>query len=451
MKRVSPTTVSLIAGLILLPAVLAIAPSFLQVTAATAQTTGEPRLYVDPNDPGAAGNPATAYVVSPEAGSLIWRTTDGGASWTQLINSLGAGGDSDIAIDAAGTIYVADLLDANTASTIPVSVSTNGLGTWAYVTDVVPGASGIEYDRQWIAANGTGTVVVTARAGGSLNAFTSTDSAVTFSGPVTISTTASIAGPLTYAPGGGDLWTIYDDAGTNTWAKSTDDGATWTTGVIAANQIGTVLFPVLDVDASGNVYAVWSSLTSAIPLTGIPMDSEVRFSKSTDGGATWSTPVPLSSPTKANAFPWLSAGAAGKVDVTWIEADDTLTNGALDDIGPDLGIPTTEWSIRLAQSLDADAAFPTWTTVTAAEAFHHGSICTSGLLCLGPQNLGIGNIPTPFDRRHLDFFGFDTDGEGNALISYTKDRPFPGVLVGDLILSWNDVVVARQNGGDVIV
>src|SRR5205085_2676521 len=106
--------------------------------------------------------------------------------------------------------------------------------------------------------------------------------------------------------------------------------------------------------------------------------------------------------------------------------------------------------VRLAQSTNANVAVPSFTTVTAVKGFHYGSICTSGLLCVGPQNLGFGNLPTPFDRRLLDFFSIASDGFGNAIVAYGKDRPFPGILVGDLIESWIDMNVAVQSSGTTI-
>src|ERR1041385_8432263 len=120
---------------LVLPLVAALAsPTFSHPTVATAQTTGEPLAFVDPNDPGAAGNPATVYVVSPEVSTLVWKSTDGGGTWSAMAASLGGGGDSDIAIDATGRVYVADLFGSGgiTAGGImPVSNSSTGASSWA--------------------------------------------------------------------------------------------------------------------------------------------------------------------------------------------------------------------------------------------------------------------------------------------------------------------------------
>ncbi|HEX2065733.1 MAG TPA: hypothetical protein VHI93_02875, partial [Candidatus Thermoplasmatota archaeon] len=370
-------------------------------------------------------------------------------TWVQKATTLPGGGDSDIAIDAQGTVYVSDLFDSGTNSKLPVSRSTNGATSFAAPVFASPGDVGIVHDRNWIAARGNGIVVVAARAGNVIHSFTSTAVAGLSFGPaVPVATGASIQGPLRYAPNN-ELWTLYLAGNDLRYAKSTNDGTSWSTGVVAAGENDISLFPVVAIDAANNVYAVWARVTSAVPGGIPPLKTEVRFSKSTDGGATWSPATTLSDPGKTALFPWISAGAAGKVDVIWTEARNDVV-GDSGNLGPDLGLPVTHWDVKLSQSLDANKTGSTWTTVVAAPSVHTGSLCTSGLACVGPQNLGIGNLPTPFDRRNLDFYSVATDGQGNAIVAYTKDRPFPGVLVGDLVLSWVDVVVARQTGGTTV-
>jgi hypothetical protein len=87
----------------------------------------------------------------------------------------------------------------------------------------------------------------------------------------------------------------------------------------------------------------------------------------------------------------------------------------------------------------------------AVKGFHTGSVCTSGLACLGPQNLlGVGNVPTPLDRRHLDFFETAVDPAGRLFIAHPADRDLGEKYNGDFILSWTDLLVARQTGGPTI-
>jgi hypothetical protein len=142
------------------------------------------------------------------------------------------------------------------------------------------------------------------------------------------------------------------------------------------------------------------------------------------------------------------AGRPGKVDVAWYEATQA---GGLPDPGPDLGGAQTTWNVVMAQSTNGMAAAPAYALSTAVKGFHTGSICTGGLeACPGPQQVGVGNAPTPFDRRVLDFFTIDLDTYGNAVIAYPKDRPRMTGAVGDVVFAWCDIFVARQLTGPTI-
>ncbi|RKX68936.1 hypothetical protein DRP53_09650 [candidate division WOR-3 bacterium] len=68
------------------------------------------------------------------------------------------------------------------------------------------------------------------------------------------------------------------------FSKSTDMGKTWTPGIRVddATPPDACLYPSLAVDSSGNLYCIWYKLGSP---------DEIRFSKSTDGGATWTPSV----------------------------------------------------------------------------------------------------------------------------------------------------------------
>jgi hypothetical protein len=403
--------------------------TFAQATVSTAELTAEPSIAIDP----ASG---AVYYTAPGP-NVVWKSIDGGASWTPH-DSPSTEGDSDLAVDANGRVYLSGLLAAGTLdSTIPVSTSLDGGITWARTRELVPGASGVECDRQWTAARGNGIVVTSANCDNGYKVWRSTDAADTFFAPVVVDADASVGGPLTFGSGG-TLYTIFMTFSSGLrYAKSADNGVNWSSGQVTPNgsQFG---FPVIEADAGGNLYAAWDE----DPGTSLLGQSVVKFSRSTDGGASWSSPEVVSNPLATSLFPWISARTAGKVDVSFFVADTR--------IDPNLGLPVTKWDIEVAQSLNAAGPSPTFTRDIAVNDFHTGSVCTSGLLCLGPQNLGIGNAPTPFDRRMLDFFETAVNSSGNLLIAYAKDRPFPGTFVGDLILSWNDLKVARQSGGPTL-
>src|SRR5579864_9772165 len=74
--------------------------------------------------------------------------------------------------------------------------------------------------------------------------------------------------------------------------------------------------PQIAVDSNGAIYMAWEDDTAT--------NSNILFSRSTDGGATFSTPINLSK-TSGNSFNLrIAVGGAGNVSVVW--EDDTPGN-----------------------------------------------------------------------------------------------------------------------------
>src|SRR5205823_4989639 len=131
-----------------------------------------------------------------------------------------------------GTLYVADLLNTTASTTFPVSTSFDRGNTFARIREVAPDAVGLTWDREWLAAEGSGHVVATARATNLYAAWVSRDSADTFSGPFTIADDVIKGGRPVFAPDG----TVYAPYSTTTEtriARSDDGGQTWSTFKIA--------------------------------------------------------------------------------------------------------------------------------------------------------------------------------------------------------------------------
>jgi hypothetical protein len=433
----------LVAGCLALPllATGASVPTFSTSLVQAESTTGEPSMLADLRT-----TPAALYVTAPDAGNDVWRSTDGGASWATMARTPGGGGDADLAMDADGVLYATDLLSPTQtlATTLPVEASFDQGASWTRVQQLAPDAgTGVSWDRQWIEADGHGHVVVTARGSG-LAAWVSRDAAQTFVGPIAVAADAVKSGKLILS--NGVLYAPYATATDVKVASSADGGLTWASAEVAPlTGADSLHFPVLAADSAGGLYLAWAGDTPAPGDLGLYHEKvQVFFTSSGDGGATWRAPVQLSDASKVAIFPAIVAGAPGKVDVAYDSADFFGY--------PDVATPTTTWDVVVEQSLDADTATPHFARAVAAPAFHTGSICTGGLeLCPGPQQLGYGNAPTPFDRRVLDFFGMVLDGNGNAVLSYPADRPVTNCLhacaLGDLAQSWVDVRVARQTGG----
>lgn len=436
-------------------------PGFTPVTAALVSNIAEPSIAID-----RTVIPNVMYASGPAGPSPLYRSMDGGLTWTKPIEGAGCGGDTDIAIDAVGRVYFSEMIGAacGLSVTLPVMVSEDRANTWTRVIELDPTTTeAIGHDRQWLDARGNGQSILIARNGGVVDVWTTTNAWATHLGPMVAVTTADITGPVVYAPDGTVYFPFYD-AGKVMLAKSTNGGTTWTTknvGFVAGSTLG---FPALDVDAAGKVYVAWEDASGGVDLGIVTavFTSRIYYAASSDGGNTWTAPKLLSeTPSQPSIFPWIAAGAAGKIDVAWyVEVTSPGFN-----LGPSLGSANTRWDVQMAQVTAADTAAPSVVRTTAYRGFHTGSICTNGLACLNPaQFVGGPNAPLPFDRRVLDFFELDVDSAGNAFIAFPKSRAptgngdcagGPPVLcdddrLGDPILQFSDLTLAVQTSGPTI-
>jgi len=422
-------------------------PRFATVLVA-APGTGEPAIAYD------AGRSWT-YIDGVGGSARVWRKY--GAGRWEFASALDGGGDADLAVDADGVVYVADLEDPG--GWLGVAVSHDHAATFQYKTVVIPGSGGLFsssggiWDRQWLAAWGHGNVVATAgyydsasSSGEVEHSWVSADAGRTFRGPYTVTPLVDVAGKLARSPSG-ILYMPYIASDAVGVASSADGGRSWQQHAVAPNH-GTSSLPSLAVDDAGAAYLAWVDAHN-VPavLTGVTLGGVVRVAYSRDQGARWSEPVTVSDPSRTAVFPWIVAGAPGRVDVVYY-ADRNPANA---DTGPDLGTPLTQWDVEVAQSLDASGALgarPRWQRTVAVAGVHTGAVCTEGIGCLSPQNLGLVNVPFPFDRRLLDFFGAALGPDGRLIFSYPTDHPVSGV--SSLLLSEVDIRAATQIAGPTL-
>ncbi len=109
---------------------------------------------------------------------------------------------------------------------------------------------------------------------------------------------------------------------------------------------------------SGNVYF----LCSVQPDTGTdPLD--VHFSRSTDGGLTWSAPVRVNDDTTTTAWQWfgtMSVAPNGRIDVVWLDTRDnpgTVLSSLYYSYSMDAGVTWTP-NMRLSNSFDPHVGWP---------------------------------------------------------------------------------------------
>ena len=131
-----------------------------------------------------------------------------------------------------------------------------------------------------------------------------------------------------HCPASGPDESCSDGTGHVMFSKSTDGGNTWSPprliamatsrGLLANTSIGVDNYPMIAVDNSdgphaGNLYVAMYTWTGT--------HLQVHVIHSTDGGNTWSQPLPLASKTDTHDqfFPAISVSPTGVVGVSWLD------------------------------------------------------------------------------------------------------------------------------------
>lgn len=146
----------------------------------------------------------------------------------------------------------------------------------------------------------------------------SSDGGATFSSPKNISNSSGFStNPRMAIDAHGNINVVWVDDTPGTpdvmFSHSTDGGATFSTPVNLSNDPAYSNSAQLAVDSLGNIHVVWESDTVSLGIL---------FSHSTDGGVTFSAPLTLSTNTNGSLSPQLALDLSGNVNVVW--EDDVL-------------------------------------------------------------------------------------------------------------------------------
>lgn len=393
-----------------------------KLTVASDVLVAEPG-FAEPNIE-AAPDGSALYIANP---GQVWRSVDGGASWTEG-SSPDGGGDGDITVGPDGRLHYLGLF--GDAGAIPYSVSDDGGASWSKAVDL---SGGTGNDREWITAGAGGQLYTTWRGNAGLEFRASLDGGVTWEKKTVVGPDGD-EGRIAVDPLSGEVAISVVDLGPLTGTTqpvvhvytSSDDGASWATHDVRTLPRTTPAepngynsdFPVVAYDAAGTMYLAYSSDATVpanvpAPTPVVPPEEASLFGiflqTSDDHGSTWSEPRLLSTAGKSARFPWLEAGAAGRVAVAWYEN----VNGVPSELLPD------QWNVILVESGNADTATPTFERIQVTpQPSHLGAVCTSGTGCLAA------------DRSLLDFFELDIDADGQVVIAYASSVLGTGLGVG---------------------
>ncbi len=253
--------------------------------------------------------------------------------------SYDAGGDPSVAFDSRGHAYYSGLGFDRTAppNTVAVNKGTfdsHGNLSWGAPVFVNPTtAPSTLNDKPWVAADSNSSSPFRDRVYVTWTRFlfdpvkghyvqSPIAVAVSRDGGQTFSAPQLIVGNVLYSQGSrpvvgpdGTVYVFWDGATRlaaldSIWVvKSVDGGATWSKPVAVSELVdiippaGTAFrvnsYPAAAVAPNGDVYVTWSSLVTDTTgdlcpgFTNAGCHSAALYSKSTDGGATWSAPAPL--------------------------------------------------------------------------------------------------------------------------------------------------------------
>lgn len=329
--------------------------------------------------------------------SHLWRSTNGGASWTLTpAGTRGAfpgGGDFDIDLDkATGTIYGTDLW----LGSATVSVSSNKGDSWT----ANPYSTAVQ-DRQWVATAGGGRVYhVTNQIPSGVTVATSVDGGLSYPGQTIAMTPADRTGCICppgslIAEGGGLLGDkvgviAYTSTGGVVFARSVNGAVTFSVrSVQAASSNDTGLgFPVVANAGGSKLVAVWMEQQGSRTV--------IRLNSSADWGNTWGTPRTIVS-AGTSLYPWIAA-VGNKVGISLFHTDaigvpDSISANAL-------------WYEKYLESADGGLTFSALTTVDPVSV-KSGPICTDGINCGEDRELG-------------DFQSLTMDSLGRAYLTWTR-------------------------------
>ncbi|MBN1273887.1 MAG: exo-alpha-sialidase [Candidatus Aminicenantes bacterium] len=290
-----------------------------QSIASSSRALWEPSIAVD--DPGNINVAWYEFFPSP-CDIYFSRSADEGVSWTQAINVSNTSGVSKvpaIVVDSTGKLSIAWHDNSPGEFDIYFSTSTDNGVIWSQVKNISSNSEESARPRMAVDSTGNLNLVWNDMAPGNNEILfsRSTDGGAAWSTPVNISKTASRSiHPRITVDSAGNLNAAWEDDVTGVYlihfSRSTDNGQTWSTPVIVYNSTSGNGHAALAVDGEGNIILFF--IGYANPATIVPF-----FCRSTDGGQTWSTPVNVSNRQGPSYSNTVAVDSAGNINVAWYE------------------------------------------------------------------------------------------------------------------------------------
>ena len=413
------------------PALTFQAPTYVDKTRAG----GEPLVFTYPNGRLLySAHAGTTHFFAPEAPNAgtgafaenytgqtyIWTSDDNGKTWIFRPRTIAPQGapasgfsDPEFAMDSAGGLYFSEINLANVA--VSSSLEDHG-STW----NLQNFTGAVLTDRQWMEADRKGELyfVANGQPGGTgippgvesgHYISKSTDGGQTFTPSVPDTTGGSGLGDLRVDKRTGTVYEAHYDGSKLSLAAfrkaRTGDLKATDTNVIAEGVKMLAHWPAFDLDPSGNIYVTWDESGHG------DRDAGIYYSRSTDAGHTWATPVRVDRDDNTDIWPWIGVGDDGRLGIAWLGADRKLPNQDAQTAG------TYGWRVFGAVTTTglgcAASKTPSFSVAVATkDPIHTGTICQGGTVCQAQL----------IDRRLGDYFSVDVDGTGRLWAGYSDTR-----------------------------
>jgi hypothetical protein len=393
----------------------------------------EPHIAVNPLNPNhwVGAWQQDRYSNGASRGVVTGASFDGGVTWNLRTipvsgctgGSYARGTDPWVSFSPDGTVHQTVLgvtgSEANGVSAVIVSRSTDGGLTWSSPIEVIRDGAGFFNDKQTITADPTDARYVYA-AWDRLNTAAGTSGGPTYFARSTNGGVSWEAARAIFTPGGSDqtignvihvlpdgtlvnlMTLIHGTAGTVAVMRSTDKGSTWSApisisglGALGARDPNTgapirdgSIIPQMAVGPDGSLHVVWQDARFTL------LRDAIAYSRSMDGGFTWSTPVRVNSNSQVTAFtPQVHVRVDGMVGVSFYDLRSDTSSPAT--------LLTDFW---IARSFDG----ATWSETRIADPFDISVAPNAGGYFLGDYT-GLASAGTTF----IAFYGKANSGATN--------------------------------------
>ena len=402
--------------------------SFAPIRTVGNEASGEPTIAVDD-----AGTIFVAGTYGVGAASPVWWSKDGGETFSELqtpghAREYFAGAEGDVAVDDAGHVYFADTFLAGVLLT-----RWSGSGeTWESTGPVVENAPAV-FDRPWLDWSREGLFLYL-NFGSVVQVFRSTDEGATWTSPGPLRWRGSAEGQP-YFPG---HMSVARDTGNVVVAGmirdydanevflaatySSDGGATCRESIVAPwpSSPGSGISPIFPgmtaIDDAGTAYVTWSEFHGR--------GCSVYYSSSADEGRSWTDPVRLDAGRGCATFPTLDALPGGRLAAAWYATPfhEELAGGPPSSTPGDYAARYGGFALPVQTYQDDVEDSAEWFVDAAfvSRAASRRPRVVRGRATPEPILQG------PLQRRLIDFFEIALDRRGRAHIAFAEDADGDG-------------------------